>query len=279
MPVPIPMPAKPEGDDALERFRTAWWQRLLAEKATYELTRFLLLRLLALVYLAAFVSLLRQLEPLLGSRGLLPVAQLLAWEKAHSGVGAFWREPTVFWLSAADGTLRAAALAGIALSAAALLGVTNALVQAALWALYLSFVHVGQIFYGYGWETQLLETGFLAIFLCPLCSVRPLPGTAAPKAVVWLLRWLIFRIMLGAALIKLRNDPCWRDLTCLDYFFETQPNPNPVAWWAHHAPHSVHALGVLFNHFVELVVPWFAFGFRRFRHAGGRPHRRAPGLA
>jgi hypothetical protein len=26
---------------------------------------------------------------------------------------------------------------------------------------------------------------------------------------------------------------------------------------------------VLFNHFVELVVPWFAFGFRRWRHAAG----------
>jgi hypothetical protein len=37
----------------------------------------------------------------------------------------------------------------------------------------------------------------------------------------------------------------------------------------HHAPHAVHAAGVLFNHFVELVVPWFAFGFRRWRHAAG----------
>jgi hypothetical protein len=75
--------------------------------------------------------------------------------------------------------------------------------------------------------------------------------------------------MIGAALIKLRNDPCWRDLTCLDYHFETQPNPNPLSWWMHRAPHLVHVVGVLFNHFVELVVPWFAFGFRRYRHAAG----------
>lgn len=86
---------------------------------------------------------------------------------------------------------------------------------------------------------------------------------------MWLLRWLVFRIMVGAALIKLRNDPCWRDLSCLDFHFETQPNPNPLAWWAHHAPHGAHVAGVLFNHFVELVVPWFAFGFRRWRHAAG----------
>ena len=75
--------------------------------------------------------------------------------------------------------------------------------------------------------------------------------------------------MIGAALIKLRNDGCWRDLSCLDYHFETQPNPNPLAYSLHHAPHGVHVVGVLFNHFVELVVPWFVFGFRRWRHGAG----------
>src|SRR5882724_11951284 len=94
-----PMPVTTDGEDPFEKFRTAWWQRLLAEKATYELTRLFVLRLLAFVYLAAFAALYRQLEPLLGSRGLLPVAQLVAWEKVHSGAGAFWREPTLFWFS------------------------------------------------------------------------------------------------------------------------------------------------------------------------------------
>jgi hypothetical protein len=94
-------------------------------------------------------------------------------------------------------------------------------------------------------------------------------GARVPVVTIWLLRWLAFRVMVGAALIKLRGDPCWRDLTCLDYHFETQPNPGPLAWWLHHAPHGVHVFGVLFNHFVELVVPWFAFGFRRWRHVAG----------
>jgi hypothetical protein len=99
--------------------------------------------------------------------------------------------------------------------------------------------------------------------------VRPFPATATPKLVVWLLRWLVFRVMLGAALIKLRNDPCWRDLTCLDYHLETQPNPNPLSWWMHNGPHAAHAAGVLLNHVVELVVPWLALGGRRWRHAAG----------
>ena len=263
-------------EDARAAFRTAWWQRLLDDAATYELTRFAVLRLLALVYLVAFGSLALQLDPLLGSRGLLPIAQLLAFDRDKLGSEAYWRVPTLFWFGASDGALHAACYAGVAMAAAALLGVTNAALQLALWAIYMSFVHVGQIFYGYGWETQLLETGFLAVFLCPLGSVRPLPApapdgktAATPKIVIWLLRWLIFRVMLGAALIKLRNDPCWRDLTCLDYHLETQPNPNPLSWWMHNAPHVTHVLGVLVNHFVELVVPWFVLGGRRWRHGAG----------
>jgi hypothetical protein len=258
-----------EGRESLRGFRTAWWQRLLADESTYELTRFAVLRLLALVYLVAFLVIVAQWPPLLGSRGLLPASAFLRAAHAQLGASAYWRLPTLFWLGASDGAARALAWAGVALSAAALCGATNALVQLALWAIYMSFVHVGQIFYAYGWETQLLETGLLAVFLCPVRGVAPLPRTRVPVVVVWLLRWLIFRVMIGAALIKLRNDPCWRDLTCLDFHFETQPNPNPLAWYAHHAPHAVHVAGVLLNHVVELVVPWFAFGLRRWRHAAG----------
>jgi hypothetical protein len=255
--------------DARAHFRTAWWQRLQREPATYEITRFAILRLLAFVYLVAFICVANQFPALIGSRGLLPAAQLLAAKHAELGGDAYWRLPTLFWWGASDAVLRTACWAGIVLSAAALLGVTHAALQIALWVLYSSFVHVGQIFYGYGWEIQLLETGFLAAFLCPLRSVRPFPGSATPKVVVWLFRWIIFRVMLGSALIKLRGDPCWRELSCLDAHFETQPNPNPLSWWLHHAPHWVHVAGALFLYLAELVAPWFVFGFRRMRHAAG----------
>ena len=70
----------------------------------------------------------------------------------------------------------------------------------------MSIVHIGQIWYGYGWEIQLLETGFLSIFLCPLLDGRPFPKCRPPILVFWLFRWLGFRIMIGAGLIKLRGD-------------------------------------------------------------------------
>ncbi len=84
-----------------------------------------------------------------------------------------------------------------------------------------------------------------------------------------LLRWLVFRVMLGAGLIKLRGDPCWRDLTCLAYHYEAQPIPNPLSYYLHQLPLRFDRLEVLFNHFVELVVPWFVFAPRRLRHWAG----------
>src|SRR5262249_30535628 len=60
----------------------------------------------------------------------------------------------------------------------------------------------------------------------------------------------------GAGLIKMRGDPCWRDLTCLYYHHETQPMPNPLSWWFHHLPKRLHRAEVLGNHVAQLVVPW-----------------------
>lgn len=107
-------------------------------------------------------------------------------------------------------------------------------------------MHVGQIFWGYGWELLLAEASFLAMW-------RPSRVTA------WSWRWLSFRLIFGAGLIKLRGDVCWRELTCLDHHFETQPLPNPLSAWFHHLPHPVLAGGVAVNHVVELLLPWLLF--------------------
>ena len=148
-------------------------------------------------------------------------------------------------------------------------GYANALILLVLWALYSSFVHAGQVWYGYGWEIQLLETGLLACFLCPLFDGRPFPKRPPPVPVIWLFRWLAMRIMWGAGLIKLRGDACWADLSCLYYHYQTQPIPNPLSRYLHFAPRWFHQAGVLFNHLVELIAPFFAFGPRWARHAAG----------
>jgi hypothetical protein len=226
---------------------------------------------LGCVYAVAFLAAAKQILPLIGSHGLLPVELFLARVQNALGSSAagFLRLPSVFWFVHSDAVLQVAAWTGLALSLLVVAGYANALVMAALWALYMSFVHIGQEWYGYGWEMQLLETGFLAIFLCPLLDGRPFPKREPPRVILWLFRWLIFRIMIGAALIKLRGDDAWRDLTALYYHFETQPIPNPLSRWFHFLPHWILQGGVLFNFLAELIAPFFAFYPRMARQIAG----------
>jgi len=242
-----------------------------SQSATWYLTRFLLLRWLGFVYAIAFLIAARQIVPLIGEHGLTPAGPYLALIQDHFGSRsqAVLNVPSFFWLGLSDRLLAGIAWAGFALSLVVVAGYANAIIMALLWATYMSYVHIGQIWYGYGWEIQTLETGFLAIFLCPLLDPRPFSRRPPPILVLWLYRWLGFRIMLGAGLIKLRGDPCWRDLTCLYYHYQTQPLPNPLSRLLQFAPHWFQKFSVLWNHFIELVVPWFSFGPRLARHIAG----------
>jgi len=218
----------------------------------------MILRLLGLVYFFAFLSLAFQWRPLLGQKGLTPAGLFLGRFQMECGsLGrALWELPSLFWFGHSDAILSIGAWLGVGLSFLVLIGFANSILMFILWVLYMSFVHIGQDWYGYGWEIQLLETGFLSIFLVPLLDPRPFPKTPPPIQVLWLLRWLIFRVMVGAGLIKLRGDPCWRTLTCLKYHYETQPIPNPLSPYFHFMPLWFHKMGALFNHMVELVAPW-----------------------
>jgi hypothetical protein len=246
-------------------------KRLFDAGNSYWLTRFVILRLLGFVYAVAFLVAAQQLVPLVGEHGLTPANHYFEQVQAHFGSrsAAAMQLPSLFWFGISDLGLTAFAWVGFGLALVVFAGYANAILLAILWAMYMSVIHVGQIWYGYGWETQLLETGFLSIFLCPLLDGRPFPKCRPPILVIWLFRWLGFRIMIGAGLIKLRGDPCWRDLTCLYYHYETQPIPSPISRYLHFAPHWFHKFGTAWNHFIELIVPWFSFGPRHVRHVAG----------
>ncbi len=218
----------------------------------YWLGRLLFQRGLGAIYLIAFLVALNQFRPLLGERGLLPAPRFL--ERVR-----FSQAPSLFHLHYSDRLLAAVAWAGVVLSVGVVLGLPDRtpvwltmLVWFALWVLYLSIVNIGQTFYAFGWESLLLEAGFLAIILGPATL-------APPTLAIWLIRWLLFRVEFGAGMIKLRGDPCWRDLTCLYYHHETQPMPNPLSWFFHQLPKRLHRAEVLGNHFAQLVVPFGLF--------------------
>ncbi|MFI7504578.1 lipase maturation factor family protein [Streptomyces sp. NPDC049687] len=167
--------------------------------------------------------------------------------------------PNIFLLHYSDRFFAAVTWTGVALSAALAAGAGDLVplwasmpMWAVLWTLYLSVVNVGQTWFAFMWESLLLEAGFLAIFIGN-------DEVAPPVLVLYLLRWLLFRLEFGAGLIKLRGDPCWRDLTCLYYHHETQPLPGPLSWFFHHLPKSVHRVEATANHVAQVVVPFALF--------------------
>lgn len=237
----------------------------------YRLTRFIFIRGLGFVYFVAFLGLADQLLPLLGSDGLTPVRNYLPQFAADGPplFEAFVQYPTLFWFGASDAWMQGLAWAGVLLSLIAMLGFANGLILLVLWFLYLSFVQVGQLWYGFGWEMMLLELGMLSVFLGPFLDARPFPAQPPPRVMVWLIRWFTFRVMFGAGMIKLRGDPCWLDYSCLLYHFETQPNPHPLSWYFHNLPEWMLRAGVAANHAVEIVAPFFVFGPRTARRIAG----------
>jgi hypothetical protein len=217
-----------------------------------QLARFVLERGLGLIYLIAFVVAAHQFTPLLGERGLEPAPRLLRRVR-------FLQAPSLFHLGYSDRLLLVVSATGAILAAAIVLGLpqqaplpVTMLVWFTLWVLYQSIVNVGQSFYSFGWETLLLEAGFLAIFLGN-ASVAP------PWPVILLFRWLAFRVEFGAGLIKLRGDPCWRNLTCMEWHHETQPMPNPLSWFFHHLPRPIHRVEVVGNFVAQLILPFGLF--------------------
>ena len=238
---------------------------------TYWLTRFMILRLLGIIYALAFLVAINEIIPLIGSDGLTPVSIFLkeVGKSLGSTSSGFMRLPSIFWFTHSDSALLTVAWIGFILSLIVAAGYANAPILTILWFLYMSIVHVGQEWYGYGWEIQLTETGFLAIFLCPLLDMRPFPKSAPPFPIIVLFRWLIFRIMLGSGLIKIRGDEIWRKGTALYYHFETQPLPGPLSRWFHFLPHFLLKLGVWFNFLAELISPIFVFWPRIARHIAG----------
>jgi hypothetical protein len=239
--------------------------------STYWLTRFMILRLLGILYAVAFLVAINQIVPLIGTNGLLPVG--IYFKEVSAALGSagagFVRLPSIFWFWHSDTALLSMAWIGFLLSCIVIAGYANVPLLTVLWLLYMSFVHAGQDWYGYGWEIQLTETGFLAIFLCPLLDMRPFPKYAPPLSIIILFRWLTFRIMLGSGLIKFRGDATWRNATALYYYFETQPIPGPLTRWFHFLPHVLLRVGVWFNWLAELVAPWFIWWPRLARHIAG----------
>ncbi|MCB0354894.1 MAG: lipase maturation factor family protein [Bdellovibrionales bacterium] len=237
--------------------------------ASYSLTRWVLLRGLALVYLFSFLSFTIEVAGLVGPDGIAPAGEFFEAQQHQLGTSAQFLVPSVFWFDASQRALQGVGIAGILFSVAGLFGILPLITFTLLWGLTLSCVTVGQLFYSYQWDTLLLEAGFLALFLAPLSFVHRLSSESPPQPVfIWLFRWLVFRLMFFSGLVKLMSgDLSWQNLTALTFHYETQPLPNPLSWYAHQLPLWFQRGSAALMFVIELVLPFCIFGPRALRVA------------
>ena len=227
----------------------------------YRFARFVIERGLGLLYLVAFVVAANQFPALCGERGLDPARRYL-------NARGFWQLPSLFHLGYSDRAARDRRLDGRRHRradrprppAAGAAAGHDARLARPLGPLPVDRQHRRHASTASAGRRSCCEAGFLAIFLGNA-------ETAPPWPVLFAFRWLAFRVEFGAGLIKLRGDPCWRDLTCMDCHHETQPMPNPLSWFFHHLPRPLHRLEVVGNFVAQLVLP---FGLVRCRSRSRR---------
>lgn len=264
--------------------RRLWYGRTL-ERPTYHVAAALFLRMLGFVYLIAFVSLWTQVDGLVGDHGILPVSKFLDAARRYFAAeepqgSPVWNVPTLMWLSPHDGLLHLLCAAGTLISLTLIAGWMPMPSLVLLWVLYLSLFHAGQVFLSFQWDILLLETGFIAIFVAPFAwRSRFLGDGHPPRLALWLVWWLLFRLMFESGAVKLTwNDAqsgpdglpianAWESLTALYYHYWTQPLPDRISWYAAQLPHWFHKWSVVGVLSIELVLPWFIFGPRALRFA------------
>ena len=270
---------------------------------SFRIAKFAILRSLGFVYLIAFLGAFHQNQGLMGTHGIVPAEpymnqlQTTTFEYSSWHVG-FLSHPTLFWwIPLNDATMNAIAILGIVLSILVILGVNSWICMLLLWLLDFSIVTIAErnSFYAYGWESQLLETGFLSIFLCHLPCIARMNthgkkwklqhvwrdterNSQAPMIVLWLFRWLCFRISIGAGLIKIRGSSCWTNKTCLWYHFETQPIPSPLSFIFHFLDKSILTRAVDLDLIVQVYTCWLVLVPSIYNHVVLTTFRRLGGF-
>ena len=244
------------------------------KSSSFIVTRWLFFRGLGLIHLAAFGSYALQIIGLNGAEGIESTQSMLRAAGDHFGSQAYYLMPTVEWLNSSDTALLAIAWGGTFLSVLVTLGICTAPVLLILCILWLSLVTGGGEFTAFQSDGMLVEATVLSLFFAPWQWFEPpwnvparLLEQSAPSPIsIFMLRLMLFRLMLAAGVVKIESgDKTWRNLTALNYHFETQPIPTPLAWYAHWMPEWTHKVSVIAMFLSESIAPFLIFAGRHLR--------------
>jgi hypothetical protein len=229
--------------------------------------RWIFLRALALIYFSAFLSLIFQINGLMGPQGVIPAQNYLRAVAGALGQLRYWYAPTLFWASASTTMLLAVTWIGLIASIVALVNVWPRLSFFICFVCFLSFVTATEVFSMYQSDGMLLEAGFIALFYAP-GGILPGWGAAQPpsRMSLFLLQWEWFRIYFESGMVKLLSgDVEWRNFTAMDEYYQNGPLPTWIGWYVEHLPHWFHAASVGATLAMELALVFMLFFPRRIR--------------
>eukprot|EP01112_Ceratiomyxa_fruticulosa_P021503 TRINITY_DN7589_c0_g1_i2.p1 TRINITY_DN7589_c0_g1~~TRINITY_DN7589_c0_g1_i2.p1 ORF type:complete len:580 (-),score=96.68 TRINITY_DN7589_c0_g1_i2:63-1802(-) len=241
------------------------WEVSTRDPTQNKLILFIFHRLLGLTFVTAFISNWVQAKGLIGEKGILPMKETLKLFERF-GSKSKLSFPTVFWFNSSDQYLQYTCGVGLLTSVLYTLNILSPYALLVSCICHCSLKVVGREFYALQFDNLLLDTGFFAL-LTILPSALPFPtgysqlsSNFYDNTTVWLLRWLLFRLMFSSGLCKIvSRDPVWRSGMALKYHYWTQPMPNKISWYANQLPLSVHKISCWAHFVVEIALPFAVF--------------------
>ena len=255
-------------------FKAAWNQLRtfggFGPDASYLWPRWAVLRGVGLVYGCIFTGILQEGRALVGPHGLSPLAHYcaLAGQALPDVFVRVLRVPSLFLISSHPLVITVLAWCGLAAALALVLNLWPRFALFACWVIFLSFVATWEVFSPTLNDRLMLETALLCLPFAP-AGLRPGLGAASPPRpiTIFMLRWLILRIMLTAGLAKVfGSDPRWLNFTFMEPMYATSPAPTVLGFYVYHLPHAFHVGEILLTFAAELLAPLLALlGGRRGR--------------
>ena len=212
-------------------------------------------RAIGLTFFIAYTSLWSQILPLLGSRGIDPVGLQFARIRADLPLLARLRlNPSLLWLARGDVALRVYIAAGILAACGMIYGGPVAwFCSLYCWAMWLSLQFSLRTVFP--WETLLLESGFLCLFLPATQMLPRLAAAELPHPLIpFIFQLLVFRLLFGFGRTKFMGISR-RDWVYTRDFLMNMPLCTPLGWRLSKLPDFVHKSILGGIAFVELVCP------------------------
>ncbi|RKY18821.1 MAG: hypothetical protein DRQ55_12295 [Planctomycetota bacterium] len=224
---------------------------------SHQRSRQLVLLAFGFTALCAQLSFWVQAQGLIGSTGILPLAQRMAAIEALPQPPDALEFPTLLRLLPSDLGLHLLCALGVCAALLVLLDVAPALGALLLALVTLSQVLVSDAFLSFQWDSLMVEVSLAMALYAPWRLWRDRRGDPEPPAAArWLLWWILLRLMLESGLVKLSwSDATWADLSAMSYHHQTQPLPHGVSAAVHALPARAHELEALAMFGVELALP------------------------